>query len=335
MTNCRDIEDLLPAYSLNALGDEDSALVAQHLEGCVWCQTALREFREVTTRLSTAAEQTPPPARVLKNVLKGRPAPRPRRGPSLVPAFALSTAVLVIVILGSVLAFMMAELRNSNETLTEQVASLEQDNESVGEEVANLRGDNQEVARQVAELGKGSAAMAEKVDHLTTESTQLGAKVTEVTREGKDLVTQMYQLSISGQQSLDALKTQRHLLYLLALPDTQVSDLSSTNKDIEGRVIFNPSTQNSILVVTGLTMLSSSMQYQAWLRKSACRPESQGPLSVDDKGWGMAVLEPVDDFGKYQWLGVSVEAADGSAAEPTAGQVILFGMLTEADPVRP
>jgi uncharacterized protein YoxC len=335
--SCREIEELLPAYSLDALGEDETALVSQHLEGCVWCQTALREFREVTTRLSAAAEQEAPPARVLKRVLKGRPEIRSRRAWPLAPAFAYSTAALVIVVLGSVLAFLMAELRSSNETLTQQVSSLEQDNDSVGQEVANLRSDNQEIARQLTELGKGSAEVAEKVDRLAQESNQLGTKVSEVTEGSRDLVTQMYELSLAGQQSLDALRTQRHLLYLLALPDTWVRDLNSINEafQIEGSVIFNPSTGNSILVVTGLTPLSPSLQYQAWLRKVTSGPESQGPLTVDDKGWGVIVLQPVDDFIEYEWVGVSIENADGSATAPTPGQVLLWGMLTEADPVRP
>jgi hypothetical protein len=221
--------------------------------------------------------------------------------------------------------------------LTQQVSSLEQDNESVGQEVANLRDHNQEVARQVTELGKGSASIVEKMDRLTLESSQLGTKVTEVREENKDLITQVYELSLTGQQSLDALRTQRHLLYLLALPDTWVTDLSPMDSGaaVEGSVIFNPSTNNSILVVTGLTELSPTLQYQAWLRNAASTPESQGPLSVDDKGWGMAVLQPIDDFTDYEWIGVSVEASDGSATAPTPGEVILWGMLTEADPVRP
>ena len=58
--NCREAEELLPAYALNALGAEESALVEEHLDTCPWCPTLLREHAEVAAALAQAAEPFQP-----------------------------------------------------------------------------------------------------------------------------------------------------------------------------------------------------------------------------------------------------------------------------------
>ena len=68
--NCREAEELLPAYALNALGAEESALVEEHLDTCPWCPTLLREHAEVAAALAQAAEPFQPPPGLKDGAMK-------------------------------------------------------------------------------------------------------------------------------------------------------------------------------------------------------------------------------------------------------------------------
>ena len=41
--DCREVEDLIPAYALDALSPEEALEVGSHLEGCPFCGALLRE----------------------------------------------------------------------------------------------------------------------------------------------------------------------------------------------------------------------------------------------------------------------------------------------------
>ena len=65
--------ELLPAYVLDALTDEETGQVAQHLAGCKTCQEELSRLQLVADDLPLALVQTAPPPRVKQEFNEGGP----------------------------------------------------------------------------------------------------------------------------------------------------------------------------------------------------------------------------------------------------------------------
>lgn len=65
--------DLLPAYSLGCLDEEESMLVLRHLESCKVCQGELESYQSVTDRLGFAAHGGTPPPELKQKILKNLP----------------------------------------------------------------------------------------------------------------------------------------------------------------------------------------------------------------------------------------------------------------------
>jgi len=110
MTIHDEIQELIPAYVLDAIGDADRARVERHLPQCDVCARVAADFRPVVDLLPYAATPAEPPAdleyRVLAATLpKARPASAPSFAARLsatfsnlfrAPAFAALTLLLVL-----------------------------------------------------------------------------------------------------------------------------------------------------------------------------------------------------------------------------------------------
>ena len=64
------VQELLPAYSLDALEDEELLQVESHLEQCPECAAALVSYQDVTARLASLVQPASPPG-FLKRLLMG------------------------------------------------------------------------------------------------------------------------------------------------------------------------------------------------------------------------------------------------------------------------
>ena len=56
--DCKEAEELLPSYALNALSQQETDLVEAHLTACHWCSTLLREHLQVAAALAQGAERS-------------------------------------------------------------------------------------------------------------------------------------------------------------------------------------------------------------------------------------------------------------------------------------
>jgi anti-sigma-K factor RskA len=65
------VTDLIPAYALDCLDEDEVAAVREHLADCALCRAELRSYQAVTEELAYAAPQLDPPERV-KSTLMGR-----------------------------------------------------------------------------------------------------------------------------------------------------------------------------------------------------------------------------------------------------------------------
>ena len=90
--------ELIPAYALNSLDDEDAQAVRQHLAGCQACQAELAAYEEVVDALPLAAPAaTPPltgPSPALKDRLMEQIQPQPAAPPARQPWWASAAAGL-------------------------------------------------------------------------------------------------------------------------------------------------------------------------------------------------------------------------------------------------
>jgi anti-sigma-K factor RskA len=111
--SCEQIDELLAAYSLDALDEADAADVRAHLAECRRHDVALAELRDLAERLPLAAPEREPPPELRARLLAAfeaeaaAPAPVPvsleerRRQRVLVPAFAyLAAAALLLAVIG-------------------------------------------------------------------------------------------------------------------------------------------------------------------------------------------------------------------------------------------
>jgi anti-sigma factor RsiW len=58
------VTDLIPAYALNCLDEDEATAVAEHLATCAFCRAELRSYQAVTEELAYAVPQLEPPERV-------------------------------------------------------------------------------------------------------------------------------------------------------------------------------------------------------------------------------------------------------------------------------
>ena len=116
MASAEQIMELLPAYVLGALDEEDKQLVAEYLAACQLCQTEWQAHQAVFAQLALSApEAAPPPA--LKERLMARirsevspppvrlrpPQQQPAAGfwPRLAPVWGVASLLLIIVLIAS------------------------------------------------------------------------------------------------------------------------------------------------------------------------------------------------------------------------------------------
>lgn len=132
--------DLIPAYALNCLDEEDAIQVGEHLKHCPACQAELRSYTVVVEQLPLAAPQVEPSPHVrqallarLENtsVVGEKPSPWVRLGNMFKvssPAWGLASLALVVILLAS------------NLTLWRQVSRLEANPDVPALQVVNLNG---------------------------------------------------------------------------------------------------------------------------------------------------------------------------------------------------
>ena len=103
---CDEVRDLLPAYSLNSLEEEEQLQVEAHLEQCPDCALLLSQYQEVASRLSSLVVPVSPPAALKDRIVAAvsgaeemHPLVRQReraRRPILIPLAGLAAALLLL-----------------------------------------------------------------------------------------------------------------------------------------------------------------------------------------------------------------------------------------------
>ena len=88
-----EIHDLVAAYALDAVDDDERMAFERHLETCERCRNELATLRDTAASLAYAAPATPPPPELRERILDTARAERPNVVP-LRPRHSHATAVL-------------------------------------------------------------------------------------------------------------------------------------------------------------------------------------------------------------------------------------------------
>jgi len=147
--DCKEAEELLPAYALNALSPQEAASVEAHLDTCPWCAALFLEHVQVAAALAQAAERFQPPQR-LKDItlraVRGHPRQRERSRRSFLwkgwrsltaghLAVGTASIAVLLIVIGLVLGLRMSneidDLRQENLELVTQVSQLAEDEEKL------------------------------------------------------------------------------------------------------------------------------------------------------------------------------------------------------------
>jgi anti-sigma-K factor RskA len=109
---CREVDETLSAYSLDALPADEAASVTEHLRGCRRHDVALGEFRAVVARLPLVAEEREPPAGLRERVLGALDVEESRQAPGSAgrplafrPGVAYAAAAVLVLALAGFLAW--------------------------------------------------------------------------------------------------------------------------------------------------------------------------------------------------------------------------------------
>ena len=336
--NCKDMEALIPAYALDALSPEEEQAVERHMDGCSWCSGQARIQKDVVAALSLAVEQNPPPSRVLAAVKRRmaeaaappapeRPPSRFRRRPlSMIGAFVYAGALMALLLLGGVLAFtvrtsgQMDNLQETNAELTQQVSHLQQDNSALSDELSRLMDHNSEMGDSVSKLHENSSEVNSDMDELVSGS--------------EALYEQMDALAVSGREMMTVLRTQQSIVYMLTLPDTRVLTMESGSGGVQGNLMMNMDQRWCVFVATGLNPPPHSYQYNVWLRRGQDE-HHVAVLTIDEMGWGQAMISPEMTMAEYQWVGVTVESIADAGPQGRRGDLVLWGEIHLANPLYP
>lgn len=95
---------------------------------------------------------------------------------------------------------------------------------------------------------------------------------------------------------------------------------TGTETGASGVLVVSPNGQDGTLVVTGLTVLDTSHQYQLWLIKDGQR-NSGGVFSVSEDKYGSLWIYSEQPLRSYSQFGVTIEPSGGSPG-PTGEKVL-------------
>jgi anti-sigma-K factor RskA len=134
--NHRELEELLAAFALGILEQEELRSVQGHLRVCPSCRASLERYEEVTGMLGLSALEAEPPEGLQERILEGlgqRPR-RPRKRvprfwtvPRLAPAWAAAGALVLAILIGfnALLWRQVRRLEARTERLRSQLVALE------------------------------------------------------------------------------------------------------------------------------------------------------------------------------------------------------------------
>jgi anti-sigma-K factor RskA/prefoldin subunit 5 len=303
------IEELLPAYALDALEGEELRELEAHLAGgCEECGRQLALWQGDLEELAAAVPPVEPSeitrARVLRLAGAGPAAlpPRgvmpPRRAPWWLAAAAL--VLLVFTVWGLV---RQSHLRKE-----------------MGSEAQGLAAERDRLRGQIEGLSR-------EVDRLRTEVTAARTEAREARSvlEDRDRLRQQVEVLNREMSRLQIGVVQaKQDLQVLAAPGVQAVALTGlgSTRAANGSAYVNPSSRNALFYAFNLPPLPADKTYQLWFIVGG-KPVSAGTFAVDPRGTASLRVERVAEARQIKGWAVTIEPR-GGVPQPT-GTFVLKG----------
>jgi anti-sigma factor RsiW len=277
-------EELLGAYTLDALDDEEASLVEAHLEVCPQCRESIGQLQGVSELLGLSVERHEPPPDLRYRVIDSLPpAEVVPAGPHTEVArtdlrtrttWMLPLAAAIVISLFS--ASLVLNLR-----VTSRVDRLEQENSTVTAQLSQSMSQTLELEQQYSVL----------TAHLSQASTQ-------------------------DQQILDTVHQMQAASYLAVHPETQplVLEPPSGTGSSQGVLLVGDGGQRALLMVSNMEQPPPLRSYQVWLVKRGHRMPV-GQIQVDSTGWGTLDLIPPEPLFEFEWVNLTVEDQESFSQE--------------------
>ena len=281
------IEELLPAYVLNALEPEDREVVERALAGSSRYHEALAQYQHAASTLWEGHPPRMPSDELRRRVLTAvRDAPEPardeltqrRQGPGKVSVGIWTAAASLLLLLGALTAFMAYQQRQMNRLEAQMVATAEQ-----------LQ---QTDAQADADVGQG----------------ELESLAAEIDLTRRQLVQQQV------------------AMYWAAWPGVSTVTMEPRG-DLEPQAMFmmSPDQTNGLLIVLGLRAPIGDAIYHLWLWDETRTPTSAASFAPDETGYVQVWLHLEEGMAGYRSVSITMEPSEDR--EQPVGDPMLRGSL--------
>ncbi len=297
-------DELLEAFALDALEDDEHLQVEQHLDSCPLCRGYVAQLHQTTSGLGLFLDQAQPPAALglrIRQVLTGPvenapveagPSPRatgasPRRW-FAPPQLAMPLAAVLMLSLFSLSLFMniqaagrMDQMERAGSTVTAQLGQMEHASSTV-----------------TAQLDQAMA----QTKRLEEDNEVLAAHV------AADAATE-------ASQMMDTVQEIKAASYLLAHPETRplVLEPPGGTGDSQGVLLVEDKGNRAFLMISDMAHPPTRQPYQVWLVRDGHRMWA-GQVAVDSTGWGSLALQPPEPVSQFEWVNLTMIEDTGSNA---------------------
>jgi len=294
---CREMEELLSAYALDALDPGEAARVEAHLYsggGCPRCRRSLAEERRVAALLGEAVSQGMPP-----DSLQGRLMAALGSMPREVPTAPIDTPLPRAADGG------MPSARGSSRGVSRR---------------RRIR-----LSRLVLPLAAAVAvvllAISLGINLLTVQ------RLDRLERESAGLSSQLIRYNSDESYLSEGLRQIRLASYLIASPDHETMTLEAVGgaEGSQGLLLVSGDGRRAILMVAGMTQQPDTADYRVWFMRPGQRVNA-GEVMVDASGWGIIILYPSESVFGFDWVGLTSE--ETTSVPASASDMVLRGRIT-------
>ena len=289
-------EEMLEAYALDALDEDEAAQVESHLEFCDQCRQIYFLLQQVAARLGQAVAQSSPPVSLLPQVMQVLPPqgmlpsvtdlPRPVSDRRFNPA-KLLLPLAAALLLGLFSVSMVMNLQASG---------------------------------RMDQLEEASTAVAVKLDQTLAETKRMEM-------ETAGVMERLNQLSPDSSDLVNTVQQIRAASFLMAHPDTQpmILEPPSGIGDSNGVLLVGEGGSRAVLMITDMDQALHRQPYDVWLVRDG-RRVPVGQVSVDSTGWGSMMLVPPEPVFQFEWVNLTMK--DTSGRSPATETMVLRSRIT-------
>ena len=296
-------DELLEAFALDALEDDEYLQVEQHLDSCARCRGYVAQLHQATSEFGLFLEQAIPPAALGLRIRQALTEPVEtlpvETGPNLIstevslrrrfttPQLAMPLAAVLMLSLFSLSLFM-------NIQATGRMDQMEHTGSTV--------------AAQMGQMERASSTVTAQLDQAVAQSNQLQA-------ENEALSVQVAAAaSTEASQMIDTIQDFRAATYLLADPQTLPLMLEPPGGagDSQGVLLVGDKGNRAFLMISDMAQPPARVPYQVWLVRDGRRMWA-GQVAVDSTGWGSLALRPPEPVSQFEWVNLTMTEDSGSS----------------------